>query len=189
MNTPAHAIVNLWALGRKDRPSLAVPLLVGACLPDLPILIFYIWEKVQGTPERLIWSTHYFQPGWQLAIDVLNALPLLVVAALVAHRAKMPRLTALFASMGLHALGDLPVHHDDAHRHFLPFSHWRFESPISYWDPAHGGQWFTLFEIVLVLAGSLVLWHRFPSRGIRTLVAVIGVIYLIYFGFVAIFWL
>lgn len=189
MNTPAHAIVNLWVLGRKDQPRLAAPILVGGCLPDLPILVFYLWEKLQGTAEQLIWSSRYFQPGWQLAIDLLNSLPLLVTAAILAHRARAPRWAALFASMSLHALGDLPIHHDDAHRHFLPFSSWRFESPISYWDPAHGGQWFTLFEIALVLVGSLVLWQRFSSRGVRITIASIGAIYLLYFGFVAIVWL
>ena len=62
--------------------------------------------------------------------------------------------------MLLHSLGDFPLHHDDAHRHFFPFSDWRFISPISYWDPAHYGNWASLLEIFAVLAISIFLYCR-----------------------------
>jgi hypothetical protein len=40
----------------------------------------------------------------------------------------------------LHIFGDLPLHHDGVHRHFLPLLEWRFVSPASCWNPAHHGQ-------------------------------------------------
>ena len=93
---------------------------------------------------------------------------------------------ALFSSMLLHVLGDLPVHHDDAHRHFFPFSDWRFASPVSYWDPAHYGRWFSLFELALVLGASLYLWRQ--QALLRPWIATTGAVYLGYLGYVMVVW-
>jgi hypothetical protein len=60
----------------------------------------------------------------------------------------------------LHVFGDLPLHHDDAHRHFFPFLDWRFRSPVSYWDPAHRGAWASLVEFTVVLAAALRMYRR-----------------------------
>jgi hypothetical protein len=56
------------------------------------------------------------------------------------------------ASLICHSLLDLPVHHDDAHRHFFPLSDYRFISPLSYWDPSHYGQFVALAEVLVILA-------------------------------------
>jgi len=58
------------------------------------------------------------------------------------------------------SLHPLALHHDDAHRHFLPLSGFRFESPISYWDPAHYGLVFGAVELAGVVVGSIVLIRR-----------------------------
>ncbi|MEH2308147.1 hypothetical protein [Nostoc sp.] len=65
-----------------------------------------------------------------------------------------------FASMVLHSFLDLPVHNNDAHRHFFPFSNYRFISPVSYWDSNHYGAMAALVEILLVLGATIYL---FPS--------------------------
>jgi hypothetical protein len=62
--------------------------------------------------------------------------------------------------MVLHVAADLPLHREDAHGHFYPFSDWHFESPISYWDPAHHGLVVGGLEVVGVIIGSLVLVRR-----------------------------
>ncbi len=162
MNTPAHAVVNLLVLGRRERPRLLLPLTVGALLPDAPMLLFYAYYKAVGAAENFIWSTAYYDPGWQAFIDIFNSLPLIGLGLLLAHRAAMPRLAALFSSVALHALCDLPLHREDAHRHFFPLSDWRFESPVSYWDPRHGGAVFSLVESIFVVAGCAVLARRGP---------------------------
>ena len=101
---------------------------------------FYAWQKiVVRASEAEIWSEIYFWPGWQLLFDVPNSIPVALLAALIAWRLELARTTAFFASVVVHCLGDLALHHDDAHRHFLPLSDWRFASPVSYWDPAHFG--------------------------------------------------
>lgn len=189
MNTPAHAALNLLVLGRRGRPQLAWPILAGSIVPDLPIVVLYAFEKARGTAEQVIWTKRYYEPAWQLFIDLWNSLPLIALAFVVARLAGAAGSSAFFASMGLHVLADLPLHHDDAHRHFLPLSDWRFASPISYWDAARGGRWVTLAEITFVFLACWLLWRRFEQRGVRFAVGLIFGVYLLYFGFVTLVWL
>jgi membrane-bound metal-dependent hydrolase YbcI (DUF457 family) len=76
----------------------------------------------------------------------------------------------LCASVLLHALGDAFLHREDGHRHLWPISTWRFESPVSYWDPAHHGSLGAGFEVGVVLASTVALW-RDASRGGRIALA------------------
>lgn len=66
--------------------------------------------------------------------------------------------------MLLHHLGDLPLHHDDAHRHFFPLSNFRLISPVSYWDPQHYGTLVALVELAAVLVASAYLLRLVKSR-------------------------
>lgn len=91
--------------------------------------------------------------------------------------------------MGVHVAGDLPLHHDDAHRHLFPFSDWRFESPVSYWDPAHYGGYVAALETLLVAVGCAVLFRRFRTPALRGLVVVLGAVYAFYWGYVFLVWM
>ena len=158
MNTPSHAIVNCALLGRL-RGVRAGWILAFSVLPDLPILLFYLQEKLLArAPEAQIWNHDYFISAWQPVIDALHSFPLIALALVLLWR--WPTLRAAAAAMLLHSLGDFPLHHDDAHRHFFPFSDWRFRSPLSYWDPAHHGLLGATVEIALVLAALAVLARR-----------------------------
>src|SRR5918996_1226720 len=87
MNTPAHAMLNLALLGRRDRPERALPILLGSVLPDVPIFLFYVWVRlVQGMPDARIWTEIYFQPGWQALFDLFHSLPLILIGLAVAGR-------------------------------------------------------------------------------------------------------
>lgn len=184
MNTPAHAVLNLWVLGRQDRPQTALPIVIGSILPDVPILLFYAWAKlVQGLPEREIWSRAYFAWQGRWLIDLFHSLPLTLAALLLAWRFAGPRLTGFFAGMVLHIPGDFFLHHDDAHRHFFPFSDWRFHSPVSYWDPRHYGQIVAPLEILAVLLGCIVLFRRYKSLAARTLIAGVIALYGLFLGY------
>ena len=208
MTTPAHAALSLIVLGRSERNAL--PVALGAVAPDAPMLVFYLWERlVRGVSEGRIWSERYFDPGWQVVFDIPSSIPLLALAlcillVLVGRRStagRIPsagvaatpppaRLTAwaLFvASMILHALGDLPLHREDAHRHFFPVSDWRFTSPVSYWDPDHYGGYAAVGEVVLVLAVSVFLFRAYRGRG-RWIVAGVAGVYALFIGFAVLMW-
>jgi hypothetical protein len=189
VNTPAHAVVNLLILGRGNRPDTAAPIALGSLLPDLPMVLFYVYHKgLSGRPESEIWGERYFDEPWQALFDVFNSIPLVLTGLVIAWRLGAARWTAFFAGMGLHALFDLPLHHDDAHRHFFPFSDWRFASPISYWDPAHYGDVVALVEISAVAIGSVMLWRRYRQWPLRILCAALAFSYALHWVYVLAVW-
>ena len=159
MNTPSHTILNLALLTESPRNPLAVAVLAGAILPDLPMFALYIWAKgIRRLSERQIWSETYYTPFWQTWVDLFHSIPLAVIGILVCHTYGWQVLELLFGSALLHDLLDLPVHNDDAHKHFFPFHDFRFISPISYWDPRHHGHIVAGVEIMLVLCASIYIF-------------------------------
>jgi hypothetical protein len=190
MNTPAHAVINLLLLssipGHKPDHRRSAAIVFGALLPDLTIMVFYAWQLLVGRSESEIWTVEYYRPFWQACIDSFNSIPLILLAMLLCWRARNYLLLALFSSMLLHVFGDLPLHHDDAHRHFWPFSDWRFASPVSYWDPAHHGRWASLLEFIAVFAAAAFMFRRHAV--LRPWVTVLAAIYLLYWIYVLLVW-
>ena len=180
MHTPGHAVVNLATLGCIVGHEGAV--LAGAILPDLPIVILYIFERLRGTPEQTIWAVCYQNRYWLAIIHGAHSIPLSLIGAGLGWLVGLPALAAFFASVMLHALGDFPVHAIDAHRHFLPFSQYRFVSPFSYWDARFHGKQVALLEALLVLGCSLWL----VRRGVSRLAA--AVLLLVNLGYVRSYW-
>jgi hypothetical protein len=161
MNTPSHIIANLALLGRPAAPQANWPIAIGAILPDLPIFLFYAWARsVAQLPENQIWSETYFEPGWQVVFALSHSIPLALLGRAIAYAFQHSISMALFGSMVLHDLADLPVHHDDAHRHFYPLSDYRFMSPVSYWDRDHYGAIIALLELILVAIATIILIQR-----------------------------
>ena len=189
MDTGAHIICNLVVQSRSSESRIFAAVLIGAILPDLPIMLFYAWESlVINSAESEIWSELYFLSGWQNFFDTFNSLPLIAVLLALGIYFKKQLISVLALSMALHVLLDLPFHHDDAHRHFFPFSDWRFFSPVSYWDPKYHGDIMHIVQIVIVIIGLVVLWLRHPGRLEKATLAFLGVGYLLFQVFVATVW-
>ena len=113
---------------------------------------FYAYQKLwAGTSEGDIWDTKYFEPNWQLFFDLFNSIPIAIALIVVCYACGFRFGLLIAASALVHMLCDFPLHHDDAHRHFLPLSNWRFASPISYWDPKHFGHIFIWVELAFAL--------------------------------------
>lgn len=176
MNTPTHLLIGAAALAaprtatgdRWRNPAIVL----FALLPDLGLFVLFVWARlIQGASEQVLWDDIYWEDHWQTLFAIGNSVPLylaLLIAGLVLRATRLGRLIIVAACAALlHLAFDLPVHADDAHRHFWPISDWRFHSPISYWDPDHHGDTMTAIEIALGLALSVILWRRFPSRIVR----------------------
>jgi hypothetical protein len=169
VNTTSHLILNLAILRRPAQPQVTWPVLLGALLPDIAMFVFYGWAKlVARLPEAVIWREAFFSERWQNVFAVGNSVPLAAIGLGIAAALQRPLWAFCFASMLLHHLGDLPLHHDDAHRHFFPLSNFRLISPVSYWDPQHYGTLVALVELVAVLAASAYLLRLVKSRWGRT---------------------
>ncbi|MGB3201363.1 MAG: hypothetical protein WBA99_10695 [Nodosilinea sp.] len=164
MNTPSHLILNLALLRRPVEPVMTWPILIGALIPDGAIFIFYAWARWQQLPEQTIWSTAYYSQPWQDIFAIGNSIPLGLLAIGLGYACKQAWLGFGGASMVLHHLADLPLHHDDAHRHFWPLSSVRVISPVSYWDVDHWGRWGATLELVLVLVATIYLLPQLQSR-------------------------
>lgn len=182
MNTQTHVLLASALLARPggDNRSGNAAVIAGALLPDAVIFVMFVWSKLIGAPESEVWSTWYFNPPWLTAIDWMNSLPLFAGILLIgwALPRSPPALAAMASALTLfalaaisHMLGDLPLHVNDGHAHFVPFSQWRFESPVSYWDPRYYGNIVSLIELVLGLTLIVILWRRFSSQTVRAVLA------------------
>jgi len=148
---------------------------------------FYAYEKLMNVPEVTIWNDHYFDKRWQTLFDAFNSIPLIILGMLGAYAARSHIVGACLLSMLLHTLTDLPVHHDDGHRHFFPLSDWRFDSPVSYWDPAHYGHLFKWFELFVVAIGTIWLVKTLTGA-MRYCAASIGVLHVVFLIFAFFYW-
>lgn len=167
MQTPSHLAISLfiWRKMPDWRCTLAVAF--GAALPDLAMFLFYGYQKWIGSSEKDIWGILYFQEQWQFFFDWFNSIPIFLALAIAFHWCKFRIGFLIAASALVHVLCDLPLHNDDAHRHFLPFSHWKFVSPVSYWDPEHFGIYAMLAELAIGVGASAYLVFGKFSRSVR----------------------
>ena len=174
MKTPSHAIINLAILGKPQLPQANLIIAIGGILPDIPIFLFYFWAKyVACMLEATIWSQAYYEPFVQNIVALFHSIPLAAIGWIVAYYFGWQSVQILFLSMILHFLGDLPVHNDDAHRHFFPFSNYRFISPFSYWDRNHYGSIVSLVEMLLVLLSTFQVFgfvNSYVGKGLLILV-------------------
>ena len=190
MNTPAHLIFGLAAFGRAGQARVTAAAFAGALLPDLTLYLMAGWHLyVLGTAPEVVFGELYFSEAWQSVFRIDNSIPLWSVLLAVGLWRRWPVAIA-FAGAGLLHLGlDLALHHDDGRAHFWPFTNWIFESPVSYWDPAHFGRQVALIEIAVTFALCVLLWRRFEGwrmRGLITALAAMellpGVIFLMMFA-------
>lgn len=165
------------AFGRRDG-RLALAAAGGGLAPDVPSFVLVLWA---GLVERRggaeIFDQLYFSPGWQAIMAPSHSAPLWLVALAAGLLLRQPLLVAFTASGLLHQAFDFALHADDAHRHFWPLSDWRFSSPLSYWDPAHGGAIIAPIEAALGVAFALLLRSGLQSRWGRIGLALIAGLY------------
>ena len=189
MNTPAHVIINLYLFRKEERLSLQATVILGALLPDLPIFSFYFYKKIiRNVPEAVIWQNHYFLSGWQNLFDIFNSMPLALMGLALSMRKKARGGTLFFGSIMLHLTADFFLHNDDAHRHFLPFTNWRFISPVSYWDPQHYGGIVSILEMVIAFSLGVLLIKTFHMKINGIIAGCWILIYALYEVYILVVW-
>ncbi|MEO0401498.1 MAG: cobalamin biosynthesis protein CobQ [Pseudomonadota bacterium] len=161
MNTPAHLLIGAAAFGRPAQSGILAAAFVGAMLPDLSLyLMAGVSMLVLGIPPQRVFNELYFSDAWQTVFAIDNSVLVWGVILAVAIIRQVPWATALAGAALLHIALDFPLHHDDGRPHFWPVSAWVFESPVSYWDRAHGATWVAPLEAGLAVGAAVILWLR-----------------------------
>lgn len=168
MQTPTHAIIALALLAKNGDTKRNRIILAGSLVPDLFIYICWIWLSAHGVSQGKIWNEIYFQDGVQFWSALSNSVPIYAALALVGwinRRKTVGMLTLVFALAALtHMATDFPFHSEDAHQHFWPFTHWKFHSPLSYWDANHYGRIVGGLETLLALGCIVALLKRLRGK-------------------------
>lgn len=168
MNTPAHIIFAAAAFARPGQRRVTAAALAGGLAPDLSLyLLAGTSLYILGIPPRTVFGELYFSDAWQQVFAVDNSFLVWGVLLFVALRWKMPALTAFAGAGLLHLAFDLPLHNDDARRHFWPLTDWVFASPVSYWDDDHFGHVVGPIEVAACVALTALLFWRFRSLAAR----------------------
>ena len=175
MNTQTHLLLASGLLTRRGEKARNVAIVVGAFLPDVPVFALFGIASAMGYTSQDVFGDFYFRNDMRNLMGAFNSF---FVASLIAATGWFCRekwwgwpMVFLAAAMTVHAATDLPVHVDDGHRHFWPFSSFVFNSPLSYWDNSHHGGIVSVVEAVLGIVCAVILWRRFPDRRIRLLCA------------------
>ncbi|MBV6631896.1 MAG: cobalamin biosynthesis protein CobQ [Alphaproteobacteria bacterium] len=200
MNTPTHIALGFFALCRPDlkgegQDQVAVPglrdhlvVLAGSLAPDAILYVLYAYARlVQGLTDERIFRVEYFSDSWQSVLAIGNSAPLYAALLAAGVAAKLRPLWLFAAAALLHIATDLPLHHDDGHAHLWPFTMWKFESPVSYWDPAHFGNIAMPVEAALFTVLCVALFRRYQNiwaRGGILLVLTAQLIGFAYWAFI-----
>jgi len=180
VNTPTHTLLALAALSKPGERKRNLAVILGSLIPDIAI---YLWAPYQsivnGVSSSEMWDKLYFEPPMQNLIAWFNSIPIYAIG-FTARGKTWGKLMLFFALAALiHMATDLPVHAEDAYRHFWPLSDWRFHSPLSYWDRNHHAGWVSRFEAVLALSCIVILWKQFPRRFIQIVLGLLTVFYIL----------
>ncbi len=189
MHTPAHLAASVFVWRNELGWGSAAAVALGAVLPDLPMFGFYGYQKWAGRSEGEIWSELYFQQDWQLFFDVFNSIPAAILLMLTGKVLGWRWGMLCAASALLHMVCDLPLHNDDAHGHFLPFTDWHFVSPLSYWDPEYNGHYFVWFELAFAIGACTFVSWKGKHVAMRSIAICTLCLYLAGIVFVLTVWL
>ena len=180
MNTQSHALMGAVLFGRKVTARAWAGVL-GGLLPDVPMIAIVIALKLSGVPDYTIFDELYWQNWWQVTNAIGHSFLLwggVLAACFFTRRTPdglfdgagwRPLIAAFSASALLHACIDFLCHREDAHMSLWPLTRWKFISPVSYYDSAHYGHYFSIFEMLLGLAMCVILFRRYRNWAARAL--------------------
>lgn len=167
MNTHSHAAFTFAALSGHPQVGLAV---LGSVFPDL--LMFaatpYIALRHRIGLKQAHNKIHHIRE-LDTAIETCHSFLVLGVAFLLAW-AFAPWLLMFCWGWLSHLLIDFFTHHEGGHPPFYPLHHWKFKSPISFYEPERYGRPFAVVEhFGIALVVGFFLPHGPLLVGIGTL--------------------
>lgn len=187
MLTTTHVLVAAAATTRPRFKAWQITLgWLGGFTPDASVFLMVAFSRVMNGSDVNMWRKPnglYWQEPWQSFSAISNSIPMWAVLALIGflvlRRSEKYRelgLGLLIFSAGalLHVMSDFLVHTDDAHSHLWPVTGWRFHSIVSYYQSAHYGGIFRVFEMALdVVLAAYLVW-RFKQWSVRILAVLLA---------------
>ena len=138
MNTSSHVVISLALLAPQGGPISSLAIICGALVPDLPSGALYLCRRLRyGERADRIWNVAYPKLEW--LFDLSHSIPLQLAILGLGSSLGLHSIRLFALSSVLHLFVDFPLHGRDAHAHFVPFSHFRFRSPLSYWEKERHG--------------------------------------------------
>lgn len=142
MRTFSHVVIAL-AAGNRAKRSSRLAFAAGSALPDLPLLTLTGVSMLTSPSwaEGMKRMHHAYENSsvWIGLHNASHSLAVLVVAALVIIFLKTSPTRNLLlwtvAGATLHTVTDIVTHANDGPMFLYPLSNFRFQSPVSYWDP------------------------------------------------------
>ena len=174
----------------KKIPARAWAGFIGGLTPDVPMIAIVFTLMAFRVPAHTIFDELYWQDWWQITNAIGHSFllwsGLLIIALIMRDKSvkffdAVDRWTLLgiySVSALLHSMVDFCVHREDAHMSFWPISRYKFMSPVSYYDRAHYGGQFSLFEAALGVLLVIVLMRRFRNKWTRIGLALLVVPYI-----------
>jgi len=179
MITSTHVVTNaLIARRRTPTPNTSTRLpeigerpgwfTIGGFAPDVGLILLTVGAGIyfpqvrdmsrSEAMEYAFGTLFYEDPMWLVIQNTLHSPVVVGGLAVLGRLSNRPRLTAFALGCLLHALIDIPVHHDDGPLVFFPFNwDYRFESPVSYWDGDHYGNIVGPIDLAITLIGGAYL--------------------------------
>ena len=185
MQTYSHLLITAVFNEKLKEKSVAVAskaLLIGSVAPDVPLILISIgfiaytqFINPVGAGDGLFiesYDQNYFNnPYWIASHNLLHApLLLLLYGGIGFWRMKKgdgwgKALFWFAIGCGLHSTLDIFTHVHDGPVLFFPFNWtYRFASPVSYWDPEHGGNIFSPLEHLLDVGILIYLFVKWRWR-------------------------
>jgi len=141
--------------------------------------MYFFYKFIAGLTDQQIWSESYYDLNFFMIVkNLLHSFPALLILFIIGYILKSKFIKFFSLSAFLHALLDFPLHVDDGHMQFYPFSKWIYSSSVSYWDPNHYGYIIFPLEALFYILSAIYLWKSFSLLG-RSLILIGGFIYLI----------
>lgn len=178
-------------------------IIFGALLPDISLFVMFGYAQIIDVPNDVIWSEMYYSDFWQTLGAISNSAPIFCMSSLacwliIQRSMQSPNLTlrsarnrlqgkqaistafailVLSLASLLHVATDLPLHNDDGHPHFWPFTNWIYSSPVSYWDAEHYANFWVPLECTLGLTLVVIAWRKTQHLWIKGLLFMVGLSY------------
>jgi membrane-bound metal-dependent hydrolase YbcI (DUF457 family) len=184
MQTYSHLLITAVFNEKLNEKGVAVAskaLLLGSVTPDIPLILITIGfiaytqfinpaDAGGGLFMDRYDQLYFTNPYWIASHNLFHA-PLLILLYggigfwRMKNGDRWGKMLFWFAiGCGLHSTLDIFTHVHDGPVLFFPFDwRYRFSSPVSYWDPEHGGNIFAPLEHLLdvgILIYLFVKWRR-----------------------------